>query len=156
MKRLVFIFSIFCTLTYAEEVKPIRVYVDVVGDLFHAGHVQFFQKAREHGDYLIVGIHGDDAVTEYKRHPILSLEERQIVIEACCYVDEVIPNSPIGITKEWIEKYDIDVVIHGDDYTLDRIMEQYSVPMEMGIFKTVPYSDGISTTDIINRVKNLH
>ena len=154
MKRFIFIFSmLFSTLTFAEETKPVRVYVDVVGDLFHAGHVQFFQKAREYGDYLVVGIHGDEEVTDYKRRPILTLEERKIVIEACRYVDEVILNSPIGISKEWIEEHELDVVIHGDDYDMDRILEQYSPAVEMGIFRTVPYTEGISTSEIIDRIK---
>lgn len=153
MKRLIILFTLLCAMAYAKEGKPVRVYVDVVGDLFHAGHVEFFKKAKANGDYLIVGIHGDEAVTHYKRRPILSLEERRIIIESCKYVDEVIVNSPIGISKEWIETHQIDLVIHGDDYQADRIMEQYKVPVEMGIFRTVPYTTGISTTEIIDRVK---
>ncbi|QVL58348.1 MAG: adenylyltransferase/cytidyltransferase family protein [Simkaniaceae bacterium] len=134
--------------------KPVRVYVDVVGDLFHAGHVQFFQKAKAHGDYLIVGIHGDDACTDYKREPILTLEERRIAIEACRFVDEVILNSPIGITQEWIQEHDIDLVIHGDDFSEEKKRSQYAVPIKMGIFKTVPYTPGISTTEIISRINS--
>lgn len=134
--------------------KPVRVYVDVVGDLFHAGHVQFFQKAKAHGDYLIVGVHGDEACREYKRRPILTLEERCIAIEACRFVDEVIPNSPIGITEEWIRKHGIDLVIHGDDFTEEKKLSQYAVPIKMGIFITVPYTPGISTTEILNRIQS--
>ncbi len=48
----------------------------MVADLFHHGHVLFLQRARELGDYLIVGIHADDVVTSYKRRPILTMEER--------------------------------------------------------------------------------
>lgn len=153
MKRLILILTVFCASAFANEEKPIRVYVDVVGDLFHAGHVSFFKRAREHGDYLIVGVHSDEAVAAYKRTPILTLNERCAVIEACRYVDEVIVGSPVGISREWIEKYEIDLVIHGDDYSADRIEGEYRVPVEMGIFQTIPYSKGISTTDIIRRVQ---
>lgn len=134
--------------------KPTRVYVDVVGDLFHAGHVQFFKKAKEHGDILIVGIHGDEACTSYKRQPILTLEERATAIKACCYVDEVILDSPIGLTEEWIKKHNIDLVIHGDDFTEEKKNAQYAVPIRLGIFRTVPYTTGISTTDIISRIQS--
>lgn len=134
--------------------KPIRVYVDVVGDLFHAGHIQFFQKAKEHGDYLIVGIHGDEACASYKREPILSLEERATAIKACRYVDEVILNSPIGITEKWIKDHDIDLVIHGDDFSEEKKNSQYAVPIRLGIFRTVPYTSGISTTEIISRIQS--
>lgn len=152
MNKLILLLLLSFTLQAAEK-KPVRVYVDVVGDLFHAGHVAFFKQARTYGDYLIVGIHGDEAVTEYKRRPILSLEERKTIIEACRYVDEVIVNAPIGITEEWMKKYNIDLVLHGDDYKEDRIDEQYSVPNKMGKFKTVPYTKGISTTEIIERIQ---
>ncbi|MCB1110202.1 MAG: adenylyltransferase/cytidyltransferase family protein [Chlamydiia bacterium] len=148
MKKL----ALFLLLFVSVYAKQVRVYVDIVGDLFHAGHVQFFQKARAEGDYLIVGIHGDETCTNYKRKPILSLEERRIAIEACRYVDEVIVNVPIGITEEWIKKYDIDLVIHGDDFSEVNKNIHYGVPIRMGIFKTVPYTQGISTTDIIKRV----
>ena len=36
---------------------PVWVYVDGVCDLFHAGHVRFFEKARAFGDRLVVGLH---------------------------------------------------------------------------------------------------
>lgn len=134
--------------------KPIRVYVDVVGDLFHAGHVQFFKQAKEYGDILIVGIHGDEACISYKREPILTLEERATSIKACRYVDEVILNSPIGITEEWIKEHNIDLVIHGDDFTEEKKNSQYAVPIRLGIFRTVPYTEGISTTEIISRIQS--
>jgi len=149
--RKLFLLLLFSTLIYA---KPIRVYVDVVGDLFHAGHVEFFKQARAEGDYLIVGIHNDAAVESYKRTPYLTMEERKIPIEACRYVDEVILNAPVGVSKEWIRKYEIDLVIHGDDFSPESIDSQYRIPIEMGIFKTVSYTEGISTTDIINRVQS--
>ncbi len=48
----------------------------MVADLFHYGHVNFLRQAREHGDYLLVGVHADETVMSYKRRPIFSMEER--------------------------------------------------------------------------------
>jgi cytidyltransferase-like protein len=142
--------------TQAEETplikKPVRVYVDVVADLMHAGHVEFFKKAKSMGDYLIVGVLSDADVASYKRVPILTLEERVAEVQACRYVDEVIAAPPMKVSKEWLKEHQIDVVVHGDDFDEKAMIWWYSVPMQMGIFRTVPYTKGISTTNIIKRI----
>jgi cytidyltransferase-like protein len=135
------------------ETHQKRIYVDVCADLMHAGHVEFFKKARELGDYLIVGVLSDEDIASYKRVPILTLKERVIEVEACRYVDEVFSAPPLILTQEWIKNNRIDLVVHGDDFDPDSILYWYKVPISMGIFKTVPYSTGISTTEIINRIK---
>lgn len=150
-KMYLLFFFIFSTLAAKD---PVRVYVDVVGDLFHAGHVEFFKKAKEYGDILIVGIHPDDLATDYKRKPILTLGERITTISACKYVDEIIVGAPVGVTKKLIDDHNIHVVIHGDDFNQETVKEQYKVPIEMGIFKTAPYTKGISTTNTIDLIKN--
>lgn len=146
-------FSTFLLANDAPARKPVRIYADIVGDLFHMGHVEFFKKARELGDYLIIGVLSDETVASYKRVPILTMEERGAVIGACKYVDEVILNPPLRTSREWLEEHQIDLVVHGDDFNLDLIHDQYGVPFEMGIFKLVPYTRGISSTDIIKRIK---
>ena len=125
----------------------------MVADLFHFGHVNFLKQARQHGDFLLVGVHADDAVTVYKRRPILSMEERVASVEGCRWVDEVVPNAPLEIDRAWIEKHNIDLVMHGDDFSSDLERLCYKVPMEMGIYRTVGYTEGISTTEIIARIK---
>jgi cytidyltransferase-like protein len=143
-----------CSESFADEAehKPVRIYADIVGDLFHAGDIEFFKKAKECGDYLIIGVLSDEDVESYKRVPILTLQERAAVIGACRYVDEVIVAPPLRLTREWIEEHKIDLVVHGDDFNPDLLMDQYGVSIEMGIFKAVPYTRGISTTNIIQRI----
>ncbi len=135
-----------------EKARGRVVYADVTGDLMHAGHISFFQKARAEGDYLIIGVLADEDVESYKRTPILSLKERVAVIKACKYVDEVIEAPPLRTTEEWLKKHNIDIVVHGDDMDEELLVDQYGVPMKMGIFKTVSYYKGISTTEIIQRI----
>ena len=131
----------------------VRVYVDMVADLFHYGHVAFLKKARALGDYLMVGIHADAILVSYKKgRPILTMEERVASAAGCRYVDEVLPNAPLVIDEAWIAKHDIQLVVHGDDFSEDRIKDFYEVPIKMGIFRTVPYTKGVSTTEIIRRV----
>ena len=132
--------------------SSIRVYVDMVADLFHYGHVNFIKQARAFGDYLIVGLCSDDDVASYKRKPILSIEERVRSVQECKYVDEVVPNCPLCITEEFIKEHNIDLVIHGDDMSDKELAYYYEIPIRMGIFKTVPYTKTISTSDIIRRV----
>ncbi len=55
----------------------------MVADLFHYGHVNFLRQAKEHGDYLLVGVHADETVMIYKPRPILSMEERVASVEGC-------------------------------------------------------------------------
>ena len=129
----------------------IRVFTDMTADLFHYGHVEFLKQARALGDYVLVGIHSDDVLESHKRKPILTMEERVASVAGCRWVDEVIPDCPWKFDPAWIEKYSIDLVVHGDDYSEERIEYYYKVPVELGIFRTIPYSPGISTTDIIRR-----
>ena len=54
-------------------------------DLFHVGHLDFLEKARAEGDYLIVGLHTDPVVNRYKgaNYPIMNLHERVLSVLAC-------------------------------------------------------------------------
>ena len=129
-----------------------RVYVDMVADLFHYGHVAYLKKARTLGDHLVVGVHADDVVASYKRAPILTMEQRIASVAACRYVDEVLPNAPLIVDRPWIEIHDINLVVHGDDMSPEQLKHLYGVPIEMGIFRTVQYTKGISTSEIIRRI----
>jgi cytidyltransferase-like protein len=124
----------------------------MVADLFHYGHAAFLKQARMLGDHLVVGVHADDVVESYKRAPILAMGERIASVEACRYVDEVIPNAPLVVNPDWIEMHDIHLVVHGDDMSYEQLKFLYGVPMEMGIFRTVQYTQGISTSEIIQRI----
>ena len=129
------------------------MYVDMVADLFHYGHVNFLRQAKLHGDFLLVGVHSDETVTNYKRNPILSMEERVLSVAGCRYVDEVVPNAPLEITLDWIEKHNIDLIIHGDDVAPEIRDAWYGVPIKLGIYKSVGYTSGISTTELISRIR---
>jgi cytidyltransferase-like protein len=133
----------------------IRVYVDIVGDLFHAGHVSFLRQASELGDVLVVGVHSDDAVETYKRRPVLTMEERIAVIASCRYVQEVIPDAPLVVGRDYLREHRIDLVVHGDDmWHSDALQRFYAEPQQLGILRLVPYTTGISTSDIIARIEN--
>lgn len=144
-----FFLSLFSVISAEERVC---VYVDIVGDLFHAGHVEFLKKAKTFGNYLIVGVLADDVVEGYKRTPILSLDDRVKIIEACKYVDQVVVAPPLRLTEEMVQDLGINYVVHGDDFNKDLLEDQYGVALKLGIFRTVPYTPGISTTTIIKRI----
>lgn len=130
-----------------------RVYADMVGDLFHHGHVEFLRRARDLGDALVVGVHSDATAESYKRRPVMTMDERLRVVEACRYVDEVIPDAPIGVGADWLSRHRIDLVVHGDDLDEQATTLMYRVPRELGILRTIPYTRGISSSDILNRVR---
>lgn len=129
-----------------------KVYVDMVGDLFHAGHVAFLREARSHGDWLVVGVLSDETVASYKRRPIMTLAERVAVIEACKYVDEVIADSPDRVTAEFLDKHAISTVVHGDDLPLEEAETVYGPAVAEGRFIHVTRTSAISTTSLIQRV----
>ena len=132
----------------------IRVYADVVADLFHRGHVEFFKKMKllYENTHVIIGVQSDEASEKYKRIPIFPSEDRAEIIKSCRYVDEIIFEPPFYITEDFLEKHDINVVVHGEDMTEHLKKYNYEIPIKLGIMKTVPYYKGISTTKIIKKI----
>ena len=129
-----------------------RVYVDMVGDLFHAGHVSLLREARRHGDWLVVGVLSDDTAASYKRRPIMTLAERVAVIESCRYVDEVIEDAPLQVTEEFLSVHGITTVVHGDDLSPEGADFVYGPAAAAGKLAYVRRTRGISTTQLIQRV----
>lgn len=136
----------------SDDPNTSRVYVDLVGDLFHAGHVALLRKARHHGDRLVVGVLSDETAASYKRRPIMTLAERVAVIEACRWVDEVVPGAPFTVTEEFLDEHHITTVVHGDDLSAEGAESIYGPAVARGRYVTVPRADGISTTEVIRRV----
>ena len=130
------------------------VYIDMVADLFHPGHIGLFMQVKGlyPGCDIFVGLMSDKEAREYKRPPILSLLERTIMLESCRYVSKVLPAAPMPITREFIEENGIDLVIHGDDISESSRNYWYGEAIKLNKYKEIPYTHGLSTTDIINRI----
>ena len=130
------------------------VYVTMVADLFHYGHISLLKRAKEYGNKLIVGLHSDEDVAKYKRTPILTMKERSEVVKACKYVDDIILDAPLETTDEFMNKFGLDIYIHAHyQHENDKYLF-LSKNIKNKKFIRVDYTDGISTTDIIKRIKN--
>ncbi|KAJ3410040.1 hypothetical protein CcCBS67573_g00289 [Chytriomyces confervae] len=135
------------------------VYVDGAFDLFHIGHIEFLKKAKEEGDYLLVGVHDDDVVNKImgSNFPIMNLHERVLSVLQCKYVDEVIIGAPYTVTKDVLQKIaKVSVVCHEKSVAYENDVdgrEPYSLPKELGIYKEIEApSNDISTETIIDRI----
>jgi ethanolamine-phosphate cytidylyltransferase/choline-phosphate cytidylyltransferase len=127
----------------------------MVGDLFHSGHVEFLERASRFGDALVVGVHSDETVALYKRRrPVMTMEERIRVIGACRFVEEVIPDAPLVVTREWIERHRLDLVVHGDDLDDEMLGLMYGAARDLEILRIVPYANGLSTTRLLDRMRD--
>ena len=137
--------------------KQTRIYVCVCGDLWHYGHANLCASARrEYGGenpWLIVGVCSDKDVTGYKRAPIMSALERAKNASCCRFVDEVVVNCPFVLTESFMNEMQIDFVVHGDDHSEASAKKYYSVALDRDAYRTVPYTDGISTSEIISRIE---
>ena len=86
-------------------------------DLLHAGHVQMLREAKEHCDYLIVGLQIDPALDRPEKNiPIQTIVERYSQLKAVRYVDEIIPYKTEQDLEDILELYTIDVRVLGEEY----------------------------------------
>ena len=132
------------------------LYLDMVADLFHYGHLNaikdLYTWKKNPEDKIYIGIHNDETVESYKRKPILTMEERIDIISCCKYIDRIIPDAPLNITNEYINKYKIDLIFIPENRTLQEMYQMIS-EVDPNIVKTLKYTTTISTTDIIQRIK---
>lgn len=139
----------------------IRVYADGIFDLFHYGHAKMLEQAKNYfpNTYLMVGVCNDEDSLKYKKKTILTYKERCESVRHCKWVDEIIYDAPWIITKDFIDKYRIDFVAHDDvlypltDTSNDiHITDVYDEVKKLDKFLITQRTNGVSTTDIINRI----
>ena len=86
-------------------------------DLFHAGHVKMLEEAKTKCDYLIVGLQLDPSIDRpEKNKPTQSIIERYVQLQACKYVDEIIPYVTEDDLIDILSSFKIDIRIIGEEY----------------------------------------
>lgn len=133
-----------------------RVYMDGVFDLFHRGHIEAIKKCKNFGDEIVIGVISDKDAESYKRLPLINENDRIEIIKNLKIVNEVIPNAPLNLTKEFIINNNLDIIVHSfsNDNDFEKQKEFFKIPIEMGIFKKINYYSKVSTTDIIKKIVN--
>ncbi len=91
-----------------------RVLTFGVFDTLHRGHIRLFERAKQHGNYLIVAVQNDESILKYKPNTrvLNTTEERVYMVRSIRYVDEVVCYDDVD---EDIKKIDFDVLVKGQD-----------------------------------------
>ena len=137
------------------------VYTGGTFDLFHSGHVNLLRQCKDiatNEGSVVVSLNTDEFILEYKgKKPICSYDERAEVLQACRYVDQVIPNVGGADSKTAILQVMPDYIVIGSDwetrdyYAQMQFSREWLVEKDI-ILKYVPYTENISTTDLKQRV----
>ena len=121
-------------------------------DLLHFGHINLLSRAKDLGDYLIVGLSTDEFNKGKNKQAYHSFENRKLILESIRFVDEVIPENTWDQKIQDVIKHDIDIFVMGDDWKgkFDFLKEYCEVVY-------LPRTIGISTSQIkddLNAVTN--
>ena len=132
------------------------VFTNGVFDILHAGHVRSLETARGFGDVLIVAINADASVSRIKgpARPIMPQSERAELLAALSFVDAVAifdEETPAEI----VEAIQPDVLVKGADWAADAIVGRDTVEARGGRVERVKVEEGLSTSGIIERARNL-
>jgi D-beta-D-heptose 7-phosphate kinase/D-beta-D-heptose 1-phosphate adenosyltransferase len=130
------------------------VFTNGVFDLLHPGHVRYLAEARAMGDLLVVAINSDRSVRANKGpdRPITPAEERAEVLLALANVDIVVifdEDTPYEV----IARVGPDVLVKGDDWGADAIVGRDIVEARGGRVERVRLEAGLSTTELIRRIR---
>mgnify|MGYP002642107882 CR=1 FL=1 len=129
------------------ETKMEKGVVFGVFDLMHVGHVRMFEWAKQHVDYLVVGVHSGVGLAPHKNKPILSPEERLYLVSSCKYVDEAFLLDQDEVVPYQAQHLDY-VRFIGDDHKKSFTGEHLPIEKVM----VHDRSHGYSTTSIRKRV----
>ena len=115
-------------------------------DLLHQGHINLLRRARELGDYLIVGVTNDNFDRERGKLNVRNnVLERVEAVRATGYADQIIIEDYVGQKIDDIQKYDVDIFAIGSDWEgkFDYLKEFCEVVY-------LPRTEGISSTMLRN------
>ena len=131
-------------------------YTKGVFDLFHIGHLNILKRAKEHCDYLIVGVTVDELVSYKGKRAFIPYEERAAIVGAIKYVDEVVPQESMDKMEAW-KKLHFDKMFVGDDWKGTDVWKHWEkefskVDVEIIYF---PYTKQTSSTELRDALKAL-
>jgi glycerol-3-phosphate cytidylyltransferase len=127
-------------------------------DLLHHGHINLLRSAACLGE-VTVAVNTSDFVHEYKgRYPVQTLHERMEALKGVRYVHDVVVNEGGYDAKVTIRDVNPRWLVHGDDWTGDSYLRQLGVTQDWlrehdVALHYVPYTEGVSTSDLIERCK---
>ena len=152
--------KIFTLETLLEEVKHRRrtgqkiVFTNGCFDILHAGHVEYLQKARQQGDFLVLGLNDDKSIRSIKgpERPINKELHRARVLAALGCVDGIVlfgDDTPIAL----ITALQPDVLVKGADWEEDEIAGAAEVKAGGGRVERIAFTTKTSTTELIRRIQ---
>lgn len=140
-----------------EEKKIYKVgYTQGTYDLFHVGHLNLLNNAKKMCDFLVVGINSDKLVQEYKeKNPVISENDRAKIVNSIKGVDKVLITTTLDKIKIY-EQIKFDAIFIGDDWKGNNRWEKTKKELSKYNVDVVflPHTDGISTTQIMAKLKN--
>lgn len=120
-------------------------------DLIHVGHVRYLREAKRLGDVLVVALNSDSSISQIKPgRPVISEAQRAEVaagLEMVDYVTLFSEDTPWDL----INFLRPDVLVKGGDWKKEEIVGSDIVP----VTRSLPYIHGVSTTEIIQKIKKL-
>jgi len=118
-------------------------------DVFHVGHLRILQRARDLGDYLIVGVSTDELnFSKKNKYPVYSQEERREIIENIRFVDKVFYEHSLEEKRKYLVEYKADVLVMGDDWK--GKFDEFSDICRVIYLARTP---SISTTEVIEKIR---
>ena len=139
-------------------IKNKKVYITLIADVLHAGHIRVLKKGSELGE-VIVGLYTDKACGELNDVPYLDYEKRKEVVENLKFVSKVIPQDSASY-KENLLKLKPDFVVHGDDWKSNYKKKYRDEVIEIlkewgGELVEIPYSQDIVEEEIDKEKKRV-
>ena len=127
-------------------------YTTGVFDLFHIGHLNILQRAKEMCETLVVGVTTDELCYERKKkYPIIRFDERVAIVSAIKYVDRVVAQKNMDKLAA-VKEYGANVVFVGSDWQGTPQWNEYEKQLtEVGCDVIyLPHTDGTSSTILRN------
>ena len=123
-------------------------------DLIHPGHIRYLNRARRHGDLLLVALNSDASVHRLKGagRPILNEGERCEIVASLECVDLVTvfeEETPARLIRDLLP----DVLVKGGDWPLHEIVGRTEVEAAGGEVISIPLEEGYSTTSLIEQIR---
>lgn len=126
-------------------------------DMFHIGHLNLINHAKEYCDYLIVGVNSDELVRSYKnKTPVIPEQERAEIVRNIKAVDECVITTTLDKLRA-LDLYHFDAIFIGDDWKGNPRWEQTRKDLAARGVDLIflPHTDGISSTQLTCVIKEM-